>query len=166
MKTKKYMIVNGFRSAFSVIAFSTAIMITSIVIAPMAHAGASGCQLTKGFSIGVKGVTAPIPGGQLCHTIKGKDKLITAQKAAFSKNLGKPGVTCNWRIDFLYYSNTGNMYDRDKGRTSNNCQLIVQRTVTADKSLPHYGRSCARLYVNGNPKVTQCHQITEGFKLW
>lgn len=149
-------------SAKSVVALAvvvSAITSTSLLAPTAAHAGASGCQMIKGFSIAK--IPFPVPGGQMCHTIKGKGKHIKWQKANFLPNLGSPGkMACNWRIDFEY-SKGNRRYKTDRGPTKYNCTLYASRTVSKDKHLPHYGKSCAKLYFNNKRIATQCHSINK-----
>jgi hypothetical protein len=150
----------------SAIAVSGATIVTSTD----ANATAFGCQPSNGFGLSFKGVNLRVPKGYLCHLIRGNKKKISYQMAAYNISTGIEGMfrgkICNWRIDFVYYDTKGRAYSTDTGPTKNYCSLGARREVKAGKNLPNYGKSCARLVVDGKAIVTQCHKITGGFKLW
>ncbi len=147
-----------------------AILSTSVVAPTAAHASAFGCDYNRGFGFTFQGVKVKAPKGFLCHSITGSKKHIKHQTARYGANPSGYGAltgkVCNWRIDFLYSDTRGKTYKIDKGPTRNYCSYTASRSVSADKHLPCYGKSCARLVMNGKTIETQCHNITSGFRLW
>ena len=147
-----------------------AMLSTTVIVPGNAHASAFGCDYNRGFGFSFKGVNLKAPKGFLCHKITGSKKHIQHQTARYGANASiygaLTGKVCNWRIDFLYSNTSGKTYKIDKGPTRNYCSYSVSRSVSADKHLPSYGKSCARLVVSGKTVETQCHNITSGFKLW
>ncbi|MFF4274935.1 hypothetical protein [Streptomyces sp. NPDC001536] len=67
---------------------------------------------------------------------------------------------CNWRIDFTYADTGNRTYRTARGKTHNECRRDPLRRNSA-QTLPKYGKACARFYVNGKLRATQCHFITK-----
>lgn len=135
----------------------------------LAHAGATGAELVPAFPIDAKGVSLPIPKGFLHHSIDGEDRTVKKETANYDVSIvaGPVGAiasrVCNWRIDFQYQDLNGKAYRTDKGPTNVSCNFTAGRTVRPG-TLPHYGKACAKLYVNGKHRATQCHHITKPTK--
>ncbi|MFJ9538018.1 hypothetical protein ACIRPX_12240 [Streptomyces sp. NPDC101225] len=128
-----------------------------------ASAGAVGTTPVKTFDYSVGGMTVKVPTGCLfTHVIRGSGRRITYQNAgvdcAFVGALGSG--FCNWRIDFTYRDTSNRTYRTSRGRTHNECKIDPMRN-NSPQTLARYGKACARLYVNGVPRVSQCHSITK-----
>ncbi|MBG0855175.1 hypothetical protein I2W78_25845 [Streptomyces spinoverrucosus] len=128
-----------------------------------AHAGAIGSTPVRTFEYSVGGMTVKVPTGcMLTHIIRGNGRKITYQNAgvgcAFVAALGTG--FCNWRIDFTYADTNNRTYRTSRGRTHAECKIDPMRT-NPPQTLPRYGKACARLYVNGVRRVSQCHHITK-----
>lgn len=67
---------------------------------------------------------------------------------------------CNWRIDFAYADTGNRTYTASRGKTHTECRRDPLRRNSA-QTLPKYGKACARFYVNGKLRATQCHFITK-----
>ncbi|RZE21337.1 hypothetical protein C0Q92_18430 [Streptomyces albidoflavus] len=101
-------------------------------------------------------------GCQLGHRIKGSGKRISYQAAAVQGGglcAVKPQF-CNWRIDFSYADTDGRTYKTSRGKTHNVCERYPERQA-AKQTLPHYGKACAKIYVNSSLRGTQCHYIVK-----
>jgi hypothetical protein len=128
-----------------------------------AHASATGSTAIGTFSYDLRGAGVKVPVGCfLTHSIKGSGKRITSQLAGvdcmglavtFSK-------FCNWRIDFTYADTNNKTYKTSRGKTHAECKGDPLRRNAA-QMLPKYGKACARFYVNGKLRATQCHFITK-----
>ncbi|MEU6146100.1 hypothetical protein ABZ848_37875 [Streptomyces sp. NPDC047081] len=128
-----------------------------------AQADATGSAAVGTFSYDLHGAGVKVPVGCfLTHSIDGSGKRITAQKAgvdcvglaaAFSE-------FCNWRIDFTYADMNNRTYKVSRGKTHPECKGDPLRRNSA-QTLPKYGKACARFYVNGKLRATQCHFITK-----
>ena len=134
-----------------------------------ANSSALGCDNKqhsgKAFDPNAISVELSLPYGYLCYLVQTKREVITEQKAAYTSSAGiyAPLVDniCNWRIDFVYYDAQGNELKRDKGETVSDCKKGATRTIAKTMKLSEYGRTCAKLIVDGEPKLTQCHNISE-----
>lgn len=63
-------------------------------------------------------------------------------------------------MDFVYYNGNGKEYSRKRGTTKYKCYGSEGPTwYGTARTLPVYGRACAKLYLNGSLKATQCHNI-------
>jgi hypothetical protein len=133
------------------------------------NASGTGCDNRQYFgeTIDPKAISAEIrlPYGYLCHSVYTKGKEIKEQKAAYTSSAGiyAPLVDdiCNWRIDFVYYDTNGDEYMRDKGETVSDCKVGASRNIEQSRKLPQYGTACAILMIEGEPRLTQCHAISE-----
>ncbi|CAI4163743.1 hypothetical protein CCOS2040_12485 [Streptomyces albidoflavus] len=109
------------------------------------------------------GIEISLPRGcQLGHRIKGSGKRISYQAAAVQGGglcAVKPQF-CNWRIDFSYADTDGRTYKTSRGKTHNVCERYPERQA-AKQTLPHYGKACAKIYVNSSLRGTQCHYIVK-----
>ncbi|WP_030345224.1 hypothetical protein [Streptomyces sp. NRRL S-1022] len=128
-----------------------------------AHATAVGSTPVRTFEYSVGGMTMKVPTGcMFTHIIRGTGRKITYQNAgvdcAFVAALSSG--FCNWRIDFAYADTDNRTYRTSRGRTHSECKIDPMRNNSPQK-LPRYGRACARLYVNGVQRVSQCHHITK-----
>jgi hypothetical protein len=134
-----------------------------------AHASAKGAEQVPAFPIDYKGISLPVPKGFLFHSIDGKHRTVKKETATYSAAISAVGLAagraCNWRIDFQYKDLNGKVYRTDKGPTNVSCNFKAGRTVRPG-TLPHYGKACAKLYVNGKHRATQCHSITKPWKLF
>lgn len=103
--------------------------------------------------------------GYLCHLIHTRGKQISEQKASYTESAGiyAPLIkdVCNWRIDFVYYDSKGDEYMRDEGETVTDCKKGARRDISKSKTLSEYGTTCAKLFIDGKPRLTQCHTISE-----
>lgn len=142
----------------------------AMIIAPgEATASATGCDNRQLSAEPVDphaiAVDIKAPYGYLCHLIHTNGKQIKEQKAAFTTNAGiyEPLVkdVCNWRLDFIYYDTRGEEYMTDQGETVSGCKQGASRQIAKAKTLPEYGSTCATLFVDGEPRLTQCHTINE-----
>ncbi|KOV95154.1 hypothetical protein [Streptomyces sp. NRRL B-3648] len=128
-----------------------------------AHATAVGSTPVRTFEYSVGGMTMKVPTGcMFTHIIRGSGRKITYQNAgvdcAFVAALSSG--FCNWRIDFTYADTDNRTYRTSRGRTHSECKIDPMRN-NSPQTLPRYGRACARLYVNGVQRVSQCHHITK-----
>ncbi|MFF4257430.1 hypothetical protein ACFY1L_40225 [Streptomyces sp. NPDC001663] len=128
-----------------------------------AHASATGTTAVGTFSYDLHGVGVKVPVGCfLTHSIKGSGKRITSQLAG----VDCVGIAatfsrfCNWRIDFTYADMSNRIYRTSRGATHSECKGDPLRH-NAPQTLPKYGKACARFYVNGALRATQCHFITK-----
>lgn len=127
------------------------------------HAGAMGSTPVRTFEYSVGGMTVKVPTGcMFTHIIRGSGRKITYQNAgvdcAFVAALSSG--FCNWRIDFTYADTNNRTYRTSRGETHSECEIDPMRNNSLH-TLPRYGRACARLYVNGVRRVSQCHHITK-----
>ncbi|MGC0332135.1 hypothetical protein RKD23_005125 [Streptomyces sp. SAI-170] len=128
-----------------------------------AHATAIGSAPVQTFSYSVGGVTMKVPTGcMFTHIIRGSGKKITYQNAGV--DCGFVGALnsgfCNWRIDFTYADTNNRTYRTSRGKTHSECKIDPMRN-NHPQTLPRYGKACARLYVGGVRRVSQCHNITK-----
>ncbi|MGW3103156.1 hypothetical protein [Streptomyces sp. NPDC001100] len=128
-----------------------------------AQAGAIGSTPVRTFEYSVGGMTMKIPTGCLfTHIIRGSGRKISYQNAgvdcAFVGALSSG--FCNWRIDFTYADTENRTYHTSRGTTHTECRIDPMRNNSA-QTLPRYGKACARLYVGGTRRVSQCHNITK-----
>ncbi|WP_327719450.1 hypothetical protein OG381_31740 [Streptomyces sp. NBC_00490] len=129
----------------------------------VARASATGTTAIGTFDYDLRGAGVKVPVGCfLTHSIDGSGKRITSQlagvdcmglAATFSK-------FCNWRIDFTYADTGNRTYKTARGKTHTECRRDPLRRNSA-QTLPKYGKACARFYVNGKLRATQCHFITK-----
>ncbi|MFI8206487.1 hypothetical protein [Streptomyces sp. NPDC085937] len=139
-----------------------ALSLAIVGTAAPAHASATGSTAIGTFTYELRGTTVKVPVGCfLTHSISGSGKKIESQlsgvdcvgvAATFSR-------FCNWRIDFTYADTDNRTYRTSRGRTRAQCEGAPLRRA-APQTLPHYGKACARLFVNGKSRATQCHFIT------
>ncbi|WP_328300074.1 hypothetical protein OG389_21385 [Streptomyces sp. NBC_00435] len=128
-----------------------------------AHAGAIGSTPVAGFDYQVGGVTMTVPTGcMFTHIVRGDGKKITYQNAGV--DCGFVGALnagfCNWRIDFTYADTDNKTYRTSPGKTHTECEIHPMRD-NKPQTLPHYGKACAHLNINGVRRVSQCHHITK-----
>lgn len=128
-----------------------------------AHASAVGSTPVRTFEYSIGGATMKVPTGcMFTHIIRGKGRKITYQNAGV--DCGFVGALnsgfCNWRIDFAYADTNNRTYRTSRGKTHRECKIDPIRN-NSPQTLPHYGKACAHLYVNGVRRVTQCHHITK-----
>ncbi|MEV7409992.1 hypothetical protein AB0O04_19250 [Streptomyces althioticus] len=127
-----------------------------------AHASATGSTALGTFTYEVRGTTVKVPVGCfLTHSIEGSGKKIESQMAGVDC-IGVAATFsrfCNWRIDFAYADTDNRTYRVSRGATRPKCEGAPLRRA-APQTLPHYGKACARLFVNGKSRATQCHYIT------
>ncbi|WP_369233204.1 hypothetical protein AB5J56_14930 [Streptomyces sp. R21] len=131
-------------------------------VAGSAQASATGTTTIGTFSYDFHGVGVSVPVGCfLTHTIDGSGKRITGQLAG----VDCVGVAatfsnfCNWRIDFAYADTNNRTYKTSRGATHTECRSDPLRR-NARQTLPKYGKACAKFFVNGKLRATQCHFIT------
>ncbi len=135
----------------------------ALLIPAQAHATAIGSTPVASFDYQVGGVTMKVPTGcMFTHIIRGEGKNITYQNAGV--DCGFVGALnagfCNWRIDFTYADTGNKTYRTSRGRTHSECKIDPMRN-NAPQTLPHYGKACAHLNINGVRRVSQCHHITK-----
>ena len=133
-----------------------------------ANAASIGCDNRQDFGPeDPKAISAEIrlPYGYLCHFVQMRGKEISEQRAAYTANASIYGSLvqniCNWRIDFVYYDPNGDEYMRDKGETVSDCNKGASRVVDTTKKLPQFGTTCAKLFIEGEARFTQCHSYNE-----
>lgn len=136
---------------------------TALGTAGTARAGAVGTTTIGSFSYELHGVGVQVPVGCfLTHRIEGSGRRITDQfagvdcvgiAATFSR-------FCNWRIDFTYTDTDNRTYRTSRGATHNSCSGDRLRHA-APQVLPKYGKACARFYVNGRQRASQCHSVVK-----
>ncbi|MFD8298144.1 hypothetical protein ACFV13_18185 [Streptomyces bauhiniae] len=136
---------------------------TALGTAGTARAGAVGTTTIGSFSYELHGVGVQVPVGCfLTHRIEGSGRRITDQfagvdcvgiAATFSR-------FCNWRIDFTYTDTDNRTYRTSRGATHNSCSGDPLRHA-APQVLPKYGKACARFYVNGRQRASQCHSVVK-----
>ncbi|CAL9418474.1 hypothetical protein [Streptomyces sp. enrichment culture] len=135
----------------------------SLGAAGPAHAGATGSSAIGTFSYEVRGATVTVPVGCfLTHSISGSGKRITGQMAG-ADCMGLAATFsrfCNWRIDFAFADTNGRTYLTSRGATHAECDGAPLRRAGA-RTLPTYGKACAKLHINGKLRATQCHYITK-----
>ncbi|MDQ0938414.1 DNRLRE domain-containing protein [Streptomyces sp. V1I1] len=130
----------------------------------MSTMSAYGVTALGSFSYSFAGFTISVPTGCFMdHKISGSGKYINYEwaavdcyyAAAFSR-------FCNSRIDFAYINTSGTTYRTSKGRTHYTCYWgqVPLRYAPGNRTLPYYGKACAKIYVNSQRKGTQCHYIT------
>ncbi|MFJ5657309.1 DNRLRE domain-containing protein [Streptomyces microflavus] len=117
------------------------------------------------FEYTVGGYTMKIPSGCfLTHKITGKRRSITYQMAS-TDCVGVAALAsfCNWRMDFAYADTSNRTYKTLKGAVHVTCKRGggTTRKIEKNRTLAHYGKACAKLYVNGSRRATQCHYITK-----
>ncbi|MEX3103032.1 MULTISPECIES: hypothetical protein [unclassified Streptomyces] len=135
---------------------------TALGMPGTAAASAIGTTAIGTFSYEVRGAGVKVPVGCfLTHRIEGTGRRIVGQRAgvdcvglaaAFSR-------FCNWRIDFTYADTEDRTYLTSRGATHTECGAGLLRKGAA-RTLPKYGKACARFYVNGRLRATQCHFVT------
>ncbi|MET8974245.1 hypothetical protein ABZX85_01365 [Streptomyces sp. NPDC004539] len=142
----------------------TGLLVTATALgAPgTANASAIGTTAIGTFSYEVRGAAVKVPVGCfLTHRIEGSGRRITGQRAgvdcvgpaaAFSR-------FCNWRIDFTYADTDDRTYLTSRGATHTECEAGLLREGAA-RTLPKFGKACARFYVNGGLRGSQCHFVT------
>ena len=129
---------------------------------------ASGGAIVGAFCYTYKSVKICPVGSILFHRITGSGKNITYQEASLSDLLGNGtagGNYCNWRIDWVYYTDAVPpvLYRRDTGPTHNVCEGMfyeIGRKDSRNVTVAYYGSACAVFYVNGTERGRQCHSIT------
>ncbi|WP_228313065.1 hypothetical protein [Streptomyces fungicidicus] len=152
--------VRGAVAALGVCALAAAGSVGAV--AP-AHASATGSAAIGSFTYEVRGATVKVPVGCfLTHAVKGSGKRITSQLAG----VDCVGVAatfsqfCNWRIDFAYADTNSKTYKTSRGATHAECAGAPLRNA-APQTLPVYGKTCAKLYLNGKLRAAQCHYVTK-----
>ncbi|MER5887433.1 hypothetical protein ABT160_26765 [Streptomyces sp. NPDC001941] len=141
---------------------TTAAALALLPLTP-AHATAIGSTPVTTFDYQVGGATVRIPTGCVfTHLVRGGGRRITYQNAGV--DCGFVGALssgfCNWRIDFTYADMDNHVYRRSRGSTHAACKIDPMRNNSPQR-LPHYGKACAHLHVNGVRRVSQCHHITK-----
>ncbi|MFJ4003037.1 hypothetical protein ACIPWL_06190 [Streptomyces sp. NPDC090023] len=136
---------------------------TALGTAGTAQANAVGTTTIGSFAYELHGVGVQVPVGCfLTHRIEGSGRRVTDEfagvdcvgiAATFSR-------FCNWRIDFTYADTDNRTYRTSRGATHNNCSGDPLRHA-APQVLPRYGKACARFYVNGRQRASQCHSIVK-----
>ncbi|WP_234306671.1 hypothetical protein [Streptomyces sp. NRRL F-2799] len=115
------------------------------------------------FSYEPHGVGVRVPVGCfLTHRIEGAGRRITDQFAG----VDRVGIAatfsrfCNWRIDFTCTDTDNRTYRTSRGATHDSCSGDPLRHA-APQVVPKYGNACARFYVNGGQRASQCHSIVK-----
>lgn len=135
----------------------------SVATTGPARASATGSTAIGSFTYEVRGAAVKIPVGCfLTHGIEGSGKRVTSQlggvdcvgvAATFSQ-------FCNWRIDFAYADTDNRTYETSRGATHAVCESAPLRHGGA-RTLSAYGKACAKLFLSGKLRATQCHYITK-----
>lgn len=138
---------------------------TLVLTAPTsAHAAtAVGSTPVRTFEYNVGGLAMKVPTGCFfTHIVRGEGRKITYENAGV--DCGFVGALnsgfCNWHIDFTYADTNNRIYRTSRGRTHQECKIDPMRNNGPQK-LPHYGKVCAQLHVNGARRASQCHHITK-----
>ncbi|WP_406722349.1 hypothetical protein OG968_10955 [Streptomyces althioticus] len=151
--------VRGLAAAVGALSFA---FVGAMGTAAPAHASATGSTALGTFTYEVRGTTVKVPVGCfLTHSIEGSGKKIESQMAGVDC-IGVAATFsrfCNWRIDFAYADTDNRTYRVSRGATRPKCEGAPLWRA-APQTLPHYGKACARLFVNGKSRATQCHYIT------
>lgn len=138
----------------------------SVKVNPMS---ATGFQSIGSFSYSLDGISISIPAGCLLgHTIKGDGKKLDSEFAGWtcappaSSYLDFNEDMCNPRIDFIYRDTNNKIYSRYTSKTKYGCWGASGPDFDApnNRTLAHYGTACAAMYLNGQYKAQQCHNIT------
>lgn len=66
-------------------------------------------------------------------------------------------------LDFAYADTSNRTYKTLKGAVQVTCKRGggTTRKIEKNRTLAHYGKACAKFYVNGSRRATQCHYITK-----
>lgn len=125
----------------------------SIIGLPMAcWAGAAGYEYWGGTSGSIKGISVPIPAGQLFHQIWGKGHHIGDQAA----NFASVGNICDSSMRFTY--GYGEVYV--SGNIHEGCSHVGQWKYAMNMDVPG-GDACAELWAK-NWRILvarQCHYV-------
>ena len=141
------------RALLSVVIATGGLMLLS---SPAANAGgACGFAYKRAFSYSFGGVTIRVPGAALNHCVVGRGLTVERQYASFSS----AAKLCNWRIDFVYYDDRGNQDVRYMGATHHSCTRDAYRELRPSRGFGP-GKTCAKVYMNGKWRETQCHSLT------
>ncbi|MFD8395398.1 DNRLRE domain-containing protein [Streptomyces sp. NPDC059680] len=136
---------------------------------PLQTTGAStmsavGSTSIASFSYQWDGFTLSVPlGCWFTHSINGSGRHINWELAGVDcYALGVFSKFCNTRIDFAYADTNNHTYSTSRGKTHYTCYTgyVPTRSAPGNRYLPHYGKACAKLYINGSRRATQCHYIT------
>ncbi|MFF3246450.1 DNRLRE domain-containing protein [Streptomyces sp. NPDC002870] len=117
------------------------------------------------FGYDFNGLSISIPiGCWWTHSINGRGKYINWEIAGV--DCYGPGVFsrfCNTRIDFSYANTNNTTYRTSRGRTHYTCYWshVPVRHAPGKRTLPYYGKACAKLYINGSRRAVQCHFIAK-----
>lgn len=138
-----------------------------VITSSEVNASAIGCDNRQNHGpatdINAVSVELKLPYGYLCHEIRTDRNDIINQKAIYTSRASINGALvekiCNWSIDFVYYDEDGKEAMRDKGKTVSNCKQGASREVEIKRKLTEYTSTCAKLIVDGDPILTQCHKI-------
>lgn len=136
---------------------------------PLQSAGAgtmsaAGSSSIGSFSYQYDGFTLSIPlGCWFTHSINGSKRYINWELAGVDcYAVGVFSRFCNTRIDFAYADGNNHTYSTSRGKTHYTCYWghVPVRHAPGKRNLPHYGKACAKLYINGTRRAVQCHYIT------
>ncbi|MFE0777821.1 hypothetical protein [Streptomyces sp. NPDC058861] len=126
---------------------------------------AYGSSPIQTFEYQIGGFTLSIPTGcALTHGITGSGRTISRQIAGVDC-VGPTALVakfCNTRLEFHYANTSNKTYKIVRGPLNTTCRTGTVNTYTVSKqhTLPHYGKGCAQLFVNGVRRAVQCHFIT------
>lgn len=118
-------------------------------ITPMS---ATGFAYISAFPFSWKGVTIPIPKGQITHIVKGSGLKLTSEGASYTV-AARP---CN--VQFKFQNRYGGTIYSTVSGPIYGCGSYFEWINPTDRAVKR-GLQCARLYVNGYYKGEQCHQI-------
>ncbi|MCK8678446.1 hypothetical protein [Streptomyces lichenis] len=127
---------------------------------------AYGSSPIETFQYQVGGLTISIPTGcALTHGISDDGRRITNQIAGVDC-LGPSALLakfCNTRLEFHYANTAGKTYRIVRGPLNTTCRTGTVNTykIGMDHTLPHYGKACAQMFVNGKRRAVTCHFITQ-----
>ncbi|GAB3968074.1 hypothetical protein [Streptomyces sparsus] len=128
-----------------------------------AYSGAAGSSAVDSFTYEFNGLTLTVPTGCfLTHVVKGSGKRVTSQLAGVDC-VGPAAFSqfCNWRIDFSYADTNNRTYKTSRGKTHTACANKYPTRRIGSQKLARYGKACAKFFISGTLRATQCHYITK-----
>lgn len=121
-------------------------------------ASAEGVGIVAGFQYTFKGVTITVPSATLTHAINGSGLTINKEVAAYAAGGAIAAQICNWQIVFQNrYGST--IYSTRSTAVQEGCSYVTFSAYAQGPFTVKTGLQCARLYVNGNYRGEQCHNV-------
>lgn len=116
---------------------------------------AKGYEFVPAFEYSFRGLTIPVPGGQIYHRIDGNGLRIDYETMTYTA----PANICNYRVDYQNRDMNGNIVFTH----SNGDHLGCQFGMVGDNGISNVdvqpGMMCARLFVSGAFRGGQCHHV-------